>query len=154
MLIRDPSCILFDMAAVLSERSIESIEYYGKFQFDWFDLPFSPGFRLIREIKSRQIFSKLRLAKKLRETRNLIQIYPIEYQTNVDNQSNQSNVKPQSNAIEYYPEIGRSIAIRMRLTMESQLFDRVRLRSIGSIAIFVRSRSIDIVWLFCSFTQA
>ena len=60
----------------------------------------------------------------------------------------QSNAKSQSNAIEYYPEIGRSIAIRLRLTIESQLFDRVRLRSIGSIAIFVQSRSIDIVWIW------
>ena len=34
---------------------------------------------------------------------------------------------------EYYPEIGRSIAIRLRSTIESQLFDRVRLHSIGSL---------------------
>ena len=54
----------------------------------------------------------------------------------------------QSNAIEYYPEIGRSIAIRLRSTIESQLFNYVRLRSIGSIAIFVQSRLIDIVWTY------
>ena len=65
----------------------------------------------------------------------------------VDYQSNQSYLtRTQSNTIEYYPGIGRSIEIRLHSTIESQLFDRVRLRSIGSIAIFVRSCSIDTVW--------
>ena len=89
---------------------IESIEYYGKFQFDWFDY--------------------VRLGKHSPDDVNRTRL----------------NAKSQSNTIEYYPEIGRSIEIRLRSTIESQLFNRVRLRSIGSIAIFVQSRSIDIVW--------
>ena len=37
--------------------------------------------------------------------------------------------------IEYYPGIGHSIEIRLRLTIEPQLFNRVWLRFIGSIAL-------------------
>ena len=120
------------------------IGYYGKFQFDWLDWPFSPGFRLIREIKSRQNFSKLRLAKKLRETRNLIRIYPIEYQTDIDNQSNRSNVENQSNAIERKTPIERNRILPRNwpFDCDSIAFDK----SIGSIVIFLRSHSIDI---FC-----
>ena len=50
-------------------------------------------------------------------------------------------IEPKSNAIESqsnqsnnYLEFGRSIEIRLRSTIEFQLFDCVRLRSIGSIA--------------------
>ena len=73
----------------------------------------------------------------------------VEDQMNVIDKSIET-IESQSNAIEYYPEIGHSIEIRLRSTIELQLFDRIRLRSIGSIAIFVRTCSIDtVVWL-CS----
>ena len=54
-----------------------------------------------------------------------------------------------SNVIELnriLPNIFDSIVIRLRSTIELQLFDHVRLFSIDSIAISVRFRSIDIVW--------
>ena len=45
-------------------------------------------------------------------------------------------IESQSNAIEYYLGIGHSIEIRLRSTIELQLFNPVRLQS-SLIAIFV-----------------
>ena len=76
-------------------------------------------------------------------------IESIEHQSNsIEYQSNQSNLTQNFNRINrILPRISDSIDIRLRSIIESQSIDCIRLYSIDSIGIFVRFRSIDIVWI-------
>ena len=71
--------------------------------------------------------------------RNRISIEHDEPKSNAISQSNA--IESQPNQSNNYLEFGHSIEIRLRSTIEFQPFDRVRLRSIGSIAEPVRLTS-------------